>query len=503
MEHSRVTVDGVSVLHLPSEHEQTSVSLIFAVGARDESLPRFGSLHALEHLCMGAVRDTALDINASVDRLTTQFSAYGRPALVGPWLTRLCEVLAEPPVHRLQQEASVLVAEGEGIGTPVDPLHLVRFGNQDLGLGVAPTPSPRSLSVEQLAADAHRWFVAENALLVVDGPLPDLKLPLPHGEPLAHAWPEPARFDRPTAVLLEAGCVGASLLLPPPDASGLDQLAGRLIENRVSEAIRHQRSLAYHVDRDGWPIPGRSTVMTVWAEPGRGNDEAASLVLLDSVTDLLTAGPSSTELETAREQVLASHRGRDGYLAAAIHAALGEMFFGSADTELQIELVEAVTVDTITGFLGERSTDLLFLLADGAAEEVRSRGLSRRGLEPLHPELPQSGTVYRPSLVARMISAEARTVRLVTTADALWLEVEGEVTRARWQDAAGLLDDQDTGLTVLYSLDGTAIPVDDRISGCSRALDEIRTHVPAELWYTNEPEGDSAPRPEGRPSRKQ
>ena len=501
MQHDELVVDGVTVHHFPSPEELTSVSLVFAAGAREESLPTFGSLHALEHLCLGAVRNTPLEINGAVDRLTTQFTAHGRTGLVGPWLERLCRALAQPPVERLEAEAAVLLAEGEGIGTPADPLNLVRFGNRDLGLGLAPAPAPRSLPVAQLLADARRWFAASNALLVVEGPLPELRLPLPQGAPLVRRWPPPLRLDRPAAVLLDADCVAVSLVLPPPDPARLDLVAGRLVENRVSEVVRHQRGLAYHVESEGWPLPDRGTVVTVWAEPGPGRTTDASAVVVDCVSSLLQQGPTEEELDTAREQVRAGASGREGVISTTVNATLGALLFGSPDGRFEPDLLDGVTVATATSYLRALATDVLFLLGEEDGAVAERAGLPVRELEPQQPALPSDGTVYRPSLAARLVSSEARTIRLVTTEDALWLQAGPDLTRVRWVDAAGLLHQRDEGVTVLYSLDGTAIPVDERLTGADRALAEVNRRVPRALWYVDEPRTEADRQGGDRPGR--
>ena len=82
-----------------------------------------------------------------------------------------------------------------------------------------------------------------------------------------------------------------SLILPPPDTARLDLLYGRVLENRLAEAIRHQRGLAYHVDSEGWPLPNRGTALTVWAEPGPGKTTAASEAMVDCISDVLAQGP--------------------------------------------------------------------------------------------------------------------------------------------------------------------------------------------------------------------
>ena len=107
---SRTTleVDGVRVLHFPREDEVCAATLLFAVGDRHETLPTYGTLHALEHVVMSEVRRTAIKINASVDVDHTEFTAEGSPERVGEFLTHVCRSLTNPPVHRLDHEARVL-----------------------------------------------------------------------------------------------------------------------------------------------------------------------------------------------------------------------------------------------------------------------------------------------------------------------------------------------------------------------------------------------------------
>jgi hypothetical protein len=483
-----LNIDGVRVLHFPSEDRRTSAVLVFAAGSRDETLVTAGSLHALEHLCLDAVRDTPLDINGMVDRLTTQFTVEGPPELVGPWLERLCRSLASPPVEGLEQEAAVLLAEGEGM--EADPLLLARFGNRDLGLGAALGPAPGTLSRDQLRADAARWFSRGNAVLAVDGPLPTLTLPLPPGQRLARDWPAPRRAGRAQALVLDVDVVAVNAILPPSGPARLDRLAARLLENRVREEVRHRGRLAYQIDYEAWPLPDRSTVFTVLCEAATGKGATAARVLLEATDSLLRSGPSSTELERARQQLLHDDDGRAAFIDRTVNSAIGTLLFGSPDPEMDVAALLATDVTTVTRYLGDLLDDVLYLVGEDAREVVRDFGLPVGSLEPQLPSLPTSGVVYRPPPLARLVFRGARSVRLLIGEEAIWQQLDGEVTGVRWEDVAGVCARADDRSVVIYGLDGTAIAVDDRFSGTPKIIAEVRTRVPSHKWYEGTPDDD-------------
>ena len=189
-----------------------------------------------------------LEVNASVGPTFTEFTASGPSALVGDHLERLCQALADPPLDRMPVEAPVVAAEIDGDDGLHQALLAARYGFRDLGSGAVTGPGPDGLRPEQVQA-ATRWFVAQNAVLVVDGPLPpDLRLPLPSGGPRAHVRVPPRRRTGSAAVVVDAPACMASLLLPPPDSMRLDELAAELVRQRLLDVVRHEKGLTYVVD---------------------------------------------------------------------------------------------------------------------------------------------------------------------------------------------------------------------------------------------------------------
>jgi hypothetical protein len=491
--HHRLIVDGVTVHHFPNDDiDVTSVALVFAAGARDETMPTFGSLHALEHLCLAAVRRTPLELNGSVAWLTTDFTASGRTELVGPWLTALCRVLAEPPAHQLAHEADVLDAESEGggLGSPVDPLLLVRLGHRDLGLGAVPHPAARSFEPARLTLEARRCFTAGNAVLVVNGPLPDLHLPLPEGPPLVHAWPTPRRMAQPHAVPFGEGCVAVGLVLPPPGPARLDRLVTGLLEQRVTEVVRYEAALAYTIDTQVLPTRDGHQLLHVWAEPRRGQDVEATRTFLNAVAGLLRDGPSQDELDLVRERVLASVRGHEAEQDALVDDTLASLFLGRPEAPLDAAALRAVGLGEVTAHLAALAEDVLYLVPEEAEELATVGGLPTWSVDPMQPGLPAEGVVHRPPLPARLFSRHVRTVRLVITDEALWLRIENEVSRVRWAHAVAVVENPDLGETVLFDADGSTATVDARLRGSADALAEVRRRVPAERWFTPAPEPD-------------
>ncbi len=180
---SEFVVDGVRVLHFPDRTGHTEATLIFGVGERDETLATIGTLHALEHAVMSGVRRTPIDINGAVGVSTTQFTAVGSADLVSAFLTGVCRGLASPPVDRLREEARVLEAEGDGEGLPTSPpAAVIRYGFRGLGVVGGPGPGPTGVRAAEVRRMATTWFVAANALLVIEGECPQgLRLPLSVG----------------------------------------------------------------------------------------------------------------------------------------------------------------------------------------------------------------------------------------------------------------------------------------------------------------------------------
>lgn len=480
-------VDGVRVIHFPSEQGVTDATLVFGVGQRDETLATQGTLHALEHLAMDSVRRTPIEINASVDHSLTMFTANGSPGLVADFLMGVCEGLANPPLGRLAAEAKVLAAEGpDESGTPLGP---ARFGMRDLGLVGAPGPGPASVTPADVQAMA-RWFVSANCVLLVDGSLPGrLRLPLASGPRPEHHYLAPRRWPGPQAVSVEGSACAVSLILPPVDGTGVELLARAVITERLAEILRHQRGLTYDLDDELAALADGYWEFVVLAAPPPERAVEAVRVMIETTRDLLTSGPSQAELDHARGLVLESSRGRNAQISDALDVAIGELL-GSGIAGFNPDAVRAVTRQHVADFLRGLADDAVYLIDDRAEPELAALNVALTEIPPTAPGPLPAGEVFRPPLLALAISPDARASRVALTSTGLAHQAGHQVQQIPWSNVAGVLRERD-GDFVVFGLDGSAITVGPNLYRNGRRLIEaVQTHVQAGLIYDDPDPGE-------------
>lgn len=490
LDRRELRVDGVAVVHFPSDQGITEVTMVFGVGQRDETLATQGTLHALEHLVMDSVRRTPIEINASVEPSITVFTAKGSPGLVGSFLTGVCHALVDPPLDRLAAEAKVLAAEGlDESGTPLGP---ARFGLRDLGLRGAPGPGPAAVTPTNVR-ELCRWFVPSNCVLLVDGVLPEgLRLPLAAGPRPEHQYLAARRWPGPHAISVEGPACAVSLILPPDDHTGVEMLARAVITERFMEVLRHQRGLTYDLDdelavlADGW------WELVVLAAPTPERAVEAVRVMIETTRDLLAEGPTQAELDHAQALVLESSHGRDAQISAALDVAIGELL-GSGTAGFDPNAVRAVTRQQVADFLRGLADDALYLVDERAEPELAALKVTLTEVVPTTPGPLPEGQVFRPPLLALALNRDARASRVALTSTGLAHQLGTHVQQIEWRNVAGVLRERDGDLVVL-GLDGSAITVGPLYRNGHRLIEAVNTQVPAELIYDDpDPDEDDAP----------
>lgn len=454
--HQVLDVGGLEVLHFPSSDTVTSASLIFGVGERHETLSTLGSLHALEHLVMDAARDTAADINASVDAEVTQFEATGRPERVGTFLNKVCDALQDPPTRRLAREARVLAVEMIGHQRPDNPLLVARYGWRDLGVSGGPGPGPEGLRAEHIKELASTWFITGNAVLVVDGPLPpNLDLPLRRADRPTYELPRGRRFDRPHAITEEEAACAVSLILPAGDRM-LTRLLSALAVDHLTEALRHEGGVAYTVEESlYWVADGRTDlIVAADAPPERALTSARTMTR--SLLDLLNQGPSTAQIDRARERVIERGAGRSGFISERVVASLDRLVSSRpAESDPSPSDLSDARVRATLRLLAD---DVLFLVDESVREADGGGGLPVAWFEPGRPGPAAPGLIYQPSLFTKVINREARSARVTVHEDGLSRTVDGLTDRISWSDVAGVMrigSDE----AVVFALDGTSVPI--------------------------------------------
>jgi hypothetical protein len=471
-------IDGVRLLRHRTPQEHTDVTLTFAVGARDETLRTVGVAHTVEHLVMSTVRQLPIQVEAEVDLETTNFAASGSPARVGEFLNRLCAALAEPPVDRLEVEAGVLAAEDGWAAHPMAAFLLfVRYGAAGPGLAWLEGAGYDGLTAEHVTSFARKWFVPGNAVLQVSGPLPDgLELKLPQGPVPIRDYPAGRLLEGPSAV--GYGIPGAAVLLtvPPGDAARVPSLAMSVLEARIEEQCRHVAGHSYVVDSQ---VVGRDYV--IYAEAREGTEEAVARAVGQALTDLAANGPSEEELALVvarfEEDLGTTDRELGKAFANTMRQLMGEPPLAPAD----VALVKQVRPADIAAVLRDALPSAIGYAEEEALDVWKAHGFRREVHCPVIPDLP-AGKVHKPSLAARTLFKDARSLVLVQTEHGLAERDDDGVHEIRWDEVAGVM--RTDGPTVVLGINGCAIPVDPQVfRGSGAALDELTRRTDPGLWF--------------------
>ncbi|MDX3002649.1 hypothetical protein PWY87_13260 [Kribbella solani] len=478
-------IKGVRVLRHPGQQDHTDVTLTFAVGARDETLRTIGVAHALEHLVMHGVRDLPIDVNAEVDLMTTTFVASGSAARVGEFLDRVCRGLADPPVDRLKLEAGVLTAEEGAAAHPVVALLFnVRYGAKGPGLEWLEGPGYDGLKPEHLIAFARKWFVPANAVLQVSGPLPDnLALELPSGPAPSRVLPAGRSFDGPAVVEFAIPAAGVLLTMPPDGDVRLPTLAMEVLQHRIEEQCRHVGGHSYEVAADLIAGPNGTSDWVVYAEARDGSEAAVSRAVVEALTDLAENGPTPAELSYHFDRVGEQLAAGDPELRRTFANEMGSRFGEPECPPLDRDRLANVQPAEIAAVLKEALPTAIGYAFDGAAELWADAGFTRASTCPVIAELPP-GRAFKPPMVARAFVKASRSMQWVRTNDALVLRDDDGVHEVRWDQVAGVMRGQGDEPTVVFGLNGCAIPLGAAMfRGADQLLAELKDRVPADLWF--------------------
>ena len=481
VEMRELVVDGVRVMHFPDESGRTSATLIFGVGLRDETLPTMGTLHALEHAVMTGVRRTPIEINGSVETSTSQFTAVGSSDHVGAFLTGVCLGLADPPTDRLALEAKVLEAEAEGGGSGTSPAAVVRYGFRGLGIVEGPGPGASGVVGEAVRAAAAQWFVTGNALLVIEGMMPDdLRLPLADGDRPEHVRGPIRHIVEPSVITVDGPACELNLVMPAEPVA-LTRLAATVIDDRLTEVLRHELGLVYTLDIHPIPVPGGYDV-TVRTDPTPGRVGECVQAMVEATRTLLTDGPSDIEVEHARAVVRESLAGRDGEIGSLVETAIAELS-GLPMLPLDLDALTECSRDQVTEHLRSMATDLIYVVDEVVEPELASLRLALIEPGPTSTGPLPSGEVFRPPLMALAFAKQARASRMVLTSTGLTHAYDGRLHHLDWAEVVAVMRDDD-GDFVAFGQDGQAISVGPHMyKGGQRLVDALLAHVPRHLVY--------------------
>jgi predicted Zn-dependent peptidase len=477
----RIEIDGVPVFTAPGPGRATA-ALVFGVGIRDESYATLGITHLIEHLAMGTLPKSHLESNATVDVESTVFYASGRPSAVADFVTRVCAALGDLPTDRIDLETGVLEAENcHGSHPTAAALWAARFRLSGPGLALAGGGVPYGLSEEQVRAHAQKWFVGSNAALAWHGELPaDLRLALPDGPRPERPAPEERPQERPA--WMQGATPGVGLLLTStPTPNNALNVAVEVLEGRLTDVARHQRGLSYAVTREIVDVvPGRREIAVV-VDAREGQEAAVAAVLWEQFRELCEGGPSADEVAHVIDGFAESVDAGDDAVSAELGRAAFASVFGLPVRTASDSLASVRTVTPESAAAALRATrPTAILMVPNGVEPSLPDDIERSYLCNYVPELP-AGPTFRPPLLARVRSKEAR-LRLVVTDDGLAHgDADGDGHAIPWTEVeAALPAVQGSGIFVVgRNLCG--IDVHEDLYG-RRAVEAVRSRLPQHVW---------------------
>lgn len=476
-------VDGVDVYWAQGPAPMIA-TLTFGCGARDETFRTLGVTHLIEHLAMSTLPRLHHDHNATVGLEVTRFFATGKPAQLVDFIAAVCEALSDLPLSRIEKEAGVLTAEGSAVCHPTAGVLLARrYGIAGPGLAPWDGPGYDQLSADAVTAHAAKFFTRGNAVLTLTGPPPEgLRLPLPDGPRVVHE-PTPSRpVDGPRWLAEEVPCVGMSLR--GPSVSPVDALGMQVLSHRITEVARKEKGLSYSVDGDRANADPSTTDRLIWVDAREGQEAEVASILWNTARELATSGPTPEELEhelAGFREMVEDPRFVDSDLDEyARSVLLGEPYLSPAEW---LEVLTTATPAQVAAAVAESLRTALIVVPD----EVRLE-LSDLDGNPVPlggcttPEWRPEGKVFKPSLLARAVSASARAARLHLTADGVALIDGGDRHFVRFADVVGVL--AQNGSRTVFGRSGCVVPVHaDLFSGIGPVVAAVDARVDPAVVY--------------------
>ncbi len=477
----RTEIDGVPVFTAPGPARATA-ALTFGVGIRDETFATLGITHLIEHLVMSTLPKSHLDSNATVDVESTVFYASGRPDAVADFLRRVCAALGDLPTDRIDLETGVLEAEDcSGAHPTAAALWAARFRLTGPGLAVAGGGVPSGLTEDAVRAHARRWFVTANAALAWHGDLPaGLRLPLPAGPRPERA--APVARPQQGAVWMQGPARGVGLLLTAaPARDDALAVAVDVLVDRLTDVARHERGLSYSVTREVVDLSADHREIAVVVDARAGQEPAVAGVLWEQYTALCADGPSASELAHAVDGLAEFLDSGDDAVAAGLGQAAFAEVFGLPFRPAAEVLAGHRAVTPASAAAALRATvPTAVLMVPAGVDPALGEGIGRGHLCHLVPGLP-AGATFRPPLLARVRSKEAR-LRLVVTDEGLaHLDADGDAHAIAWAEVEAALPAVEGSGVFVVGRNLCGVDVHEDLYG-RRAVDAVRARLPEHVW---------------------
>ncbi|MEU8655489.1 M16 family metallopeptidase [Actinoplanes philippinensis] len=360
-------VDGVPVLIAPTTGPM-SAGLAFRVGFVDETLPRRGITHLIEHLALHSLGMADYHYNGATGVEHTVFHMQGAEPDIVAFLNGVCAGLGDLPLERLAVEKEILRTEqnsrGEG---PAGRLALWRHGARDYGLANYPEWGLGAIGPDDLRAWVARYFHRDNAVLWIAGPgVPaGLRLDLPGGTRQAAPAPSSILPVRPAYFPGSEDAVAWDAVVDRGEGAAV---FAEVLRRSMFRSLRQESGLSYNVVADYLPRADGRAVITAAADSLPEKQGA----VLGGLVDVLAAArlgmideAEVTAVVNKRREELRQAEATGGRLPAQAFDVLDGRTARSLD-EVLAEL-DAVTRDDVVAIAAAACADGL-LMTPGETE---------------------------------------------------------------------------------------------------------------------------------------
>lgn len=341
----------------------TRAALLFRVGQADETLPRRGLTHLVEHLALGHF-GRADAVGGAVDVLFTFAWVEGSPSEVVERLHEIASCFADPPTERIATERRILYAEdGDKAPHPASEVMAQLYGPRGPGLTAFKEFGLRHASAEDVCAHAKRWFSRENAALALTKPLPGLDdLPLRSGDAMRAQRTATLPLS-PLPAEIALGNARMALGAPLRGGDAVSVLAA-LIERKAWSSLRHERGLAYDVECRAKAVGPHERLLCLTSDVGADDVGTAVKVAVDEIGRLAAGDFTDEDLEAAQADL--RRRAAHNPLTILLGAATVELARGDVRQPAEILAgVDAVSRDDVAAVAGALGQHLIATLPEG------------------------------------------------------------------------------------------------------------------------------------------
>lgn len=441
-----------------------TAALVFRAGVRFATFRTVAVPHLVEHLVMAALPRTHLEMNAQVDDHAMVFHASGDREEVLGFLRAVADQLHHLELHRLEHEAKVIEIEA---GMPVTPataeVVVHRYGFVGVGLAGVGGPAASQATAAQVTEFVRNHLVAENAVLVVTGPLPDgFTLSLPRGRRPQMPVPEVDQFTGPSLVRSGEDAVSLSFELPLPGPA--EAVVGYLLGTAVEEELRHRQGVVYEVDLDRILVTPQRCLGIIACSGRPEALQAIATCLVGELRRLAVDGPSDAELGTARRALSGMAADPRQHFEAALGEALRvlEHEVGPRRIDEYVAQLEGVDAAQVRQSLAGSLHRMLVIVPAGADVEVDGLRDCTDDEWDDGPEI--TGRVFG----RRLVSLAPLDARACVGDTGISLTLAGKRLALHWTRVVGV--EQDGRDRIIVGADGRTLPVP---GGWFKASDDL------------------------------